>query len=151
MEKMVKGIKSVDIVTGWEPEDYVQASFANNELGAFFKRHCEAILKAAPGTVELKATLAERQDNLNSTMTTTSTMATMRVFLFMQCFLSFQNLSDTLLRLAARHHHFMCAAAAAELDIHADAGNHKDLCAAGMGLFHLHPVAELQIHVICPL
>ena len=72
MEKMVKGIKSVDIVTGWEPEDYVQASFANNELGAFFKRHCEAILKAAPGTVELKATLAERQDNLNSTMTTTN-------------------------------------------------------------------------------
>ncbi len=72
MEKMVKGIKSIDIVTGWDPEDYVQGSFANNELGAFLKRHCEAILKAAPGTVELKATLAERQDNLNSTMTTTN-------------------------------------------------------------------------------
>ena len=72
MEKMVKGIKSVDIVTGWDAEDYVQGSFANNELGALLKRHCEAILKAAPGTVELKATLAERQDNLNSTMTTTN-------------------------------------------------------------------------------
>lgn len=72
MEKMVKGVKSVDIVTGWDPEDYVQGSFANNELGAFLKRHCEAILKAADKTVELKATLAERQDNLNSTMTTTN-------------------------------------------------------------------------------
>ena len=60
MEKMVRGIKSVDIVTGWDPDDYVQATFANDELGALLKRHCEAILKASEKTVEFKATLADR-------------------------------------------------------------------------------------------
>lgn len=72
MEKMVRGIKSVDIVTGWDPDDYVQATFANDELGALLKRHCEAILKASENTVEFKATLADRQESLTSVMTTTN-------------------------------------------------------------------------------
>ena len=70
METMVQGIKSVDIVTGWNPDDYVQASFADDALGKLLKRHCEAILKAADGTVELQATLAGHTDNLNSIMNT---------------------------------------------------------------------------------
>ena len=70
MEKMVRGIKSVDIVTGWDPDDYVQATFANDELGSLLKRHCEAILKASEKTVEFKATLADRQESLTSVMTT---------------------------------------------------------------------------------
>lgn len=72
MEKMVRGIKSVDIVTGWDPDDYVQATFANDELAALLKRHCEAILKASENTVEFKATLADRQESLTSVMTTTN-------------------------------------------------------------------------------
>ena len=72
MEKMVRGIKSVDIVTGWDPDDYVQATFANDELGSLLKRHCEAILKASEKTVEFKATLADRQESLTSVMTTTN-------------------------------------------------------------------------------
>jgi hypothetical protein len=72
MEKMVRGIKSVDIVTGWDPDDYVQANFSNDEFGALLKRHCENILKASENTVESKATLAERQETVSSIMTTTN-------------------------------------------------------------------------------
>jgi hypothetical protein len=72
MEKMVRGIKSVDIVTGWDPDDYVQGNFANDELGALLKNHCENILKASEKTTEFKATLAERQETVSSVMTTTN-------------------------------------------------------------------------------
>ena len=72
MEKMVQGVKSVDIVTGWNPDDYYQASFAGNELGELLKRHCEAIRKASASTLEFKATLADRQESLSSVMTTTN-------------------------------------------------------------------------------
>lgn len=70
MEKMVKGIKSVDIITGWDPDDYVQATFAENELGDLLQRHCAAILKAADHTIELKAKLSGYTENLNSTLST---------------------------------------------------------------------------------
>ena len=72
MEKMVRGIKSVDIITGWDPDDYVQGNFASDEFGSLLKRHCEAILKASDTTTEFKATLAERQETVSSVMTTTN-------------------------------------------------------------------------------
>lgn len=72
MEKLVTGIKSVDIVTGWNPDDYIQASFGGNELGDLLKRHCEAIFKAADTTIELVATLAGYTENLNSILSTSS-------------------------------------------------------------------------------
>ena len=72
MEKMVRGIKSVDIVTGWDPDDYVQGNFPNNEFGSLLKRHCENILKASENTTEFVATLAERQETVSSVMTTTN-------------------------------------------------------------------------------
>ena len=70
MEKMVRGIKSVDIITGWDPDDYVQATFAENELGDLLQRHCAAILKAADNTIELKASLSGYTENRNSTLST---------------------------------------------------------------------------------
>lgn len=74
MEKMLSGVKSVDIVTGWDPDDYIQASFPNNELAGLLKRHCEAILRASGKTLEFQATLADRQESLTSVMTTTNPM-----------------------------------------------------------------------------
>ena len=71
MEKMVKGIKSLDIITGWNPEDYVQVNFGENELGDLLKRHCEAILKAADVTIDLVSTLSGYTENLNSVLSTT--------------------------------------------------------------------------------
>ena len=74
MEKMLQGIKSVDIVTSWDPDDYIQASFAGNELASLLKRHCESILKASGKTLEFQATLADRQESLTSVMVTTNPM-----------------------------------------------------------------------------
>ena len=68
MEKMVQGVRSVDIITGWEPDDYIQAAFAGNELGALLKRHCEAILKASGQTLELETALGGYTENQNSVM-----------------------------------------------------------------------------------
>ena len=70
MEKMVLGIKSADIVTGWNPEDYIQASWSDNELGALLKRHCEAILKASESTIDLEASLSGYTENNNSILST---------------------------------------------------------------------------------
>ena len=71
MEKMVRsGIKSLDIITGWNPEDYLPVNFDKNQLGELLKRHCEAILKAADTTIELEATLSGYTENTNSILTT---------------------------------------------------------------------------------
>ncbi len=72
MEKMVRGIKSIDIITGWNPDDYIQANFADDAFGKLLKRHCEAILKAADSTIGLQATVAGYTDNLNSIMITSN-------------------------------------------------------------------------------
>ena len=63
MEKMVRGIKSVDIITGWDPDDYVQGNFANNEFGSLLKRHCENILKASKNTMTTTNPLVGRGAN----------------------------------------------------------------------------------------
>lgn len=68
MEKMLKGVSAIDIVTGWNPEDYVQASFPEDEFASLLERHCEAILKASDSTVELAADLGAYEDNRNSLM-----------------------------------------------------------------------------------
>ena len=71
MEKMVRtGVKSIDIVTGWNPDDFVQATFPSNQMSELLKAHCEAILKAADSTIDLEASLAGYTENANSVMVT---------------------------------------------------------------------------------
>ena len=72
IEKLIKGVKSIDLVTGWNPDDYVQASFPQDEFAKLLKSHCEAILKAADTTIELSATIGARTDNKGSTLTTSN-------------------------------------------------------------------------------
>lgn len=74
MEALVKGIKSIEIITGWNPDDYIQAHFSSDELAALLKRHCEAILKASERTVELTAALASYTDNTNNTLSSAEPM-----------------------------------------------------------------------------
>ena len=69
MEKLVRGVKSIDLVTGWNPDDYIQASFPQDDFAKLLKSHCEAILKAAGATIELAATIASRSDNTGSVLT----------------------------------------------------------------------------------
>ncbi len=71
MEKMVRGIKSVDIITGWNPDDYIQASFPENQFGDLLKRHCELIRDASEKTVDLHSSISSYTENLNSILSTT--------------------------------------------------------------------------------
>lgn len=72
MEMMVRGIKGVDIITGWNPEDFIQGNFAADEMGSLLKRHCEAILAASERTIDLEAQLSGYTDNVNSILSTTN-------------------------------------------------------------------------------
>ena len=71
MEKMVRGIKGVDIITGWNPEDYLQGNFPDDRLGDLLKRHCEAILAASEKTIDLQSKLSGYTENQNSILSTT--------------------------------------------------------------------------------
>lgn len=69
MEKIInKGVTSVDIVTGWNPDDYIQASFKENEFASLLERHCKAILEASAKTLDLNASLAAYDENAGSIM-----------------------------------------------------------------------------------
>ena len=72
MEKMLRGVKSLDIVTGWNPDDYIQASFPGNEFSDLLERHCMAIREAASRTVDLTVSLAAYSDNTNSIISTSN-------------------------------------------------------------------------------
>ena len=46
----------------------------------------------------------------------------------------------------ARYHNFSAAVYAADLKIRADTQDVKQIAAAGVGFFHLQPVADTNIH-----
>ena len=68
MEKMVHGIKSLDIITGWNPDDYIQADFPSDDLAQLLNRHCKSILDASENTIELEASLGSYTENQNSVL-----------------------------------------------------------------------------------
>lgn len=70
MEKLVRGIKSVDIVTGWSPDDFVSVTFSKNEFAELLAKHCQAILKASDNTIDLQATMSGYTENVNSILST---------------------------------------------------------------------------------
>ena len=55
MQRMVKGIKSLDVITGWNAEDYVQITYASNQLGKVLAAHYNAVNAAAPSAVAIAA------------------------------------------------------------------------------------------------
>ena len=69
MEKLLKGVKSLELATGWDPDDYLQYSFQDDAFSALLKRHCEALEKAACATIDLTAEPAGRIDQKGSIMT----------------------------------------------------------------------------------
>ena len=74
MDKILRGVSSIDVVTGWNPDDYIQMSFSKNEFSALLKRHVDAIAKAAGNTIDLKAELGSRANNRNNILTSTKPM-----------------------------------------------------------------------------
>ena len=69
MEKMTRGVQSLEITTGWNPDDYMQFSFKDDAFASLLKRHCEAIAEASRSTIDLKAEPAGRVDQTGSVLT----------------------------------------------------------------------------------
>lgn len=71
MTKIMRGVSSIDVVTGWNPDDYIQMKFPADELAALLRRHVDAIGKAASSTINLTAELGSRANNRNNILTST--------------------------------------------------------------------------------
>ena len=72
MDKLTRGVTALELVYGWEPDDYLQYNFKDDAFAALLKRHCEAIRNAAAKTIGLTAEAAGRVDLTGSVMTAAS-------------------------------------------------------------------------------
>jgi len=69
LEKLTRGVESLEIATGWNPEDFQTLTFKDNAFSELLKRHCEAIEGAKASTIDLTAEPAGRADQTGSVMT----------------------------------------------------------------------------------
>ena len=69
MDKLTRGVTALELVYGWDPDDYLQYNFKDDAFGALLKRHFEAIAQAAASTIDLTAEPAGRVDLTGSVMT----------------------------------------------------------------------------------
>ncbi len=74
MEKFTRGVSDLELVTGWDPDNYLQYHFKDDAFAALLKRHCEAIDRAAQTTIDLTAEPAGRVDLTGSVMTAATPM-----------------------------------------------------------------------------
>ena len=72
MEKLTRGVTALELIYGWEPDDYLRYNFKDDAFAALLQRHCAAIRQAAETTVELTAEPAGRVDMTGSVMTAAS-------------------------------------------------------------------------------
>ena len=69
MDKLTRGVTTLELITGWGPDDYLRYNFKDDAFAALLKRHCAAIRKAATSTIDLTAEAAGRVDLTGSVMT----------------------------------------------------------------------------------
>ena len=69
MGRLTRGVTDLELVTGWEPDNYLQFHFKDDAFSALLKRHWEAIAQAAERTIDLTAEAAGRVDLTGSVMT----------------------------------------------------------------------------------
>ena len=69
MDKLTRGVSALELIFGWEPDDYLQYNFKDDAFAALLKRHCKAIAQAAASTIDLTAEAAGRVDLTGSVMT----------------------------------------------------------------------------------
>ena len=74
MEKFTRGVSDLELVTGWDPDNYLQYHFKDDAFAALLERHCEAIDRAAQTTIDLTAEPAGRVDLTGSVMTAATPM-----------------------------------------------------------------------------
>ncbi len=67
IHKMAAGVKSIDIITGWNPEDYFQINYSTDILGKTIAAQLKTIESAKKHTVELRENGIDRYaDSYNS-------------------------------------------------------------------------------------
>ena len=65
--KLFPGIKTIDVITGWDPDDYFQTTFKNNEFGKVLESQYKAIQAASGQAVEVQQEdIVRYADNNNS-------------------------------------------------------------------------------------
>ena len=69
MDKLTRGVLALELVTGWNPDDYIQYNFTDDGFGHLLKRHCEAIAAASGSTIDLTVEPAGRVDQTGSILT----------------------------------------------------------------------------------
>ena len=69
LERLTRGVTDLELVTGWEPDNYLQFHFKDDAFAALLRRHWEAIAQAAETTIDLTAEAAGRVDLTGSVMT----------------------------------------------------------------------------------
>lgn len=69
--KLLSGVKAIDVTTGWNPDDYIQAQFKGDEFSATLKELYAAIEDAPRPTEELGDNMAGISDNSGSIMAVT--------------------------------------------------------------------------------
>ena len=55
MEAMARGVTSLELATGWNPDDYLRYNFSSDTFASLLKRHLEAIAAARESTIDLTA------------------------------------------------------------------------------------------------
>lgn len=55
MESMARGVTSLELATGWNPDDYLRYNFSSDAFSSLLRRHMEAIAGAADSTIDLTA------------------------------------------------------------------------------------------------
>lgn len=69
--RLLSGVKSIDVATGWNPDSYIQKSFPNDEFASNLRKLAETVKKAGKPSGELVDNVARYADN-NSSKTVVS-------------------------------------------------------------------------------
>lgn len=69
MASMAGGVASLELVTGWNPDDFITVNYADDAFGDLLRRHMEAIDKAADATIDLTVEAAAYANQTGSILT----------------------------------------------------------------------------------
>ena len=69
ISKMAKGVKSIDVITGYDPDDYFQVKFNGNALGSFISSAVAAINAVKKNTVDIDGKVIDRYSDNNNSLT----------------------------------------------------------------------------------
>ena len=69
LETMARGVTSLELVTGWDPDDYTSINFEDGSFSDLLRRHLDAIAKAAETTIDLTNEAAGYANQTGSILT----------------------------------------------------------------------------------